>query len=86
MTQGMTQMMNGGMWAWMLLWALVGVAILTVAVVVTVRLVRGGHATGPGHPTRSAQTESADEVLRRRYANGEIDEDEYLKRRSGLDM
>lgn len=81
MTLIMTQMMHGGMWAWMLLWALVALAILVLAVVATIRLVRRGPTVEP-----ESRTESAEEVLRRRYANGEIDEDEYLKRRSGLDI
>lgn len=77
----MTQMMHGGMWAWMLLGALVALAILVLAVVATIRLVRRGRAVEP-----EPRTESAEEVLRRRYASGEIGEDEYLKRRSGLDI
>lgn len=68
----------GGMMLWMLVWGLVGVALLVLAIVGVVWLVRRrdsrGHAVG----------ESPEEVLRRRYAAGEVDEDEYLRRRAGL--
>lgn len=72
-------MAMGGMMAWMMIWGLLGIALLVLAVVATVRLVR----RPPTSQLDTAQ-ESPDEVLRRRYAAGEIDEDEYLRRRAGL--
>jgi putative membrane protein len=42
-----------------------------------------------GHWTRHPvdnQVEPAKEILKRRYASGEIDEDEYLRRLSGIDQ
>lgn len=69
----------GGMMAWMVIWGLVGIALLVLAVVGVVRLLRG-----PGVDRRGAERESPEEVLRRRYASGELDEDEYLRRLSGL--
>ncbi|GAA3137524.1 hypothetical protein GCM10010530_67120 [Kribbella aluminosa] len=62
-----------------LLWALVAVAILVLAAATTIWLVRR-----PTTAEREPRTESPEEVLRRRYAEGEIDEDEYLKRQAGL--
>lgn len=72
-------MAMGGMMAWMMIWGLLGIALLVLAIVATVRLVRR-----PPTNQHDAAIESADEVLRRRYAAGEIDEDEYLQRRAGL--
>lgn len=74
--------MMGGMGAWMLLWVLVGIAILVLAVVGIVWLVRGSSSSSPASP--ASTRESPDEVLSRRYAAGEIDDEEYARRRSGL--
>lgn len=73
--------MMGGMGLWMLLWALVGIAVVALAVLGIVWLVRRTDSSRPVPPT---QSESAEDVLRRRYAAGEIDEDEYVRRRAGL--
>lgn len=73
-------MMHGAMGAWMLLWAGVAVAIIVLAVVTTLKLVRRPSGTGEQPPG----TETPEEILRRRYAAGEIDEEEYLRRQSGL--
>lgn len=77
----MNGMAMGGMMVWMAIWGLLGIALLVLAIVGTVRLVR--------RPTRdqrdsTSTVESPEEVLRRRYAGGEIDEEEYLQRRAGL--
>jgi putative membrane protein len=69
----------GGMMLWMLIWGLVGLALLVLTVVGIVWLVRRG--TGSNQP---APPESPEEILRRRYAAGELDEDEYFRRRAGL--
>lgn len=69
----------GGMMLGMLIWGLVGVALLVLAVVGIVWLVRSSDSGK--QPPRG---ESPEEILSRRYASGEIDEDEYLRRRSGL--
>ena len=73
--------MNGmdGMMAWMLIWGVVGLAVLVLSVVGIVWLVRRGGASQQ-LPDRN----SPEEILRRRYAAGELDEDEYLRRRAGL--
>ncbi|MBA2530572.1 MAG: SHOCT domain-containing protein [Nocardioidaceae bacterium] len=69
----------GGMMLWMLVWGLVGLALLALTVVGIVWLVRRGNGTN-----RLSPPESPDEILSRRYAAGELDEDEYLRRRAGL--
>ncbi len=73
--------MMGGMGLWMLFWALVGLAVLVLAVVAIIWLVRRTDTPRPG-PTTGRET--PEELLRRRYAAGEIDEDEYERRRAGL--
>ena len=65
----------GWMMAWMLIWLLVVIALVAVAVFAVVRF------SGP----RTKPRDEALNVLRRRYAAGELDEDEYRRRRSGLD-
>jgi len=70
----------GGMITWMLLWGLVGLALLGLAVVGIVTMVRGSDRGADRVP----RMESPDEILKRRYAAGEIGEDEFLTRRAGL--
>lgn len=70
----------GGMMMWMLLWGLVGLAVLGLAVVGIVTMVRRSDRDGDRVP----KVESPEEVLKRRYAAGEIDGDEFLTRRAGL--
>lgn len=78
---GMGNMM--GMGAWMVLWLLVGLALLGLAVAGIVWLVRrAGSGSGASHSTW--QRESPEDVLRRRYAAGEIDEEEFARRMSVL--
>lgn len=69
------------MMGWMALWALVAVALLALAVAGTVWLVRSTRSDASG-PHRGRPP--AEEILRSRYAAGEIDEDEFLQRRSSL--
>ena len=78
MMDGMEGM--GGMMMWMLLWGVVGLALIVFAVVGIVAMVRRGDRDRDRIPA----AESPDEVLKRRYAAGEIGEDEYLSRRAGL--
>lgn len=65
---------------WMVLWGLVGLAVIGFAIVGIVYMVRNGDRGGD----RVSRAESPDEVLKRRYAAGEIGEDEYLTKRAGL--
>ncbi len=74
-------MMMGGMGAWMVLWGLVGLAILALAMVGIIWLVR---RSAPSAASASWQRESADDILRRRYASGEIDEEQFHRRMSML--
>lgn len=64
----------GGMMACMLVWGLVGLALLVLVVVTIVWLLRGTVA-GARTPHDAAWQE-----LRRRYAAGEIDDDEFDRR------
>ncbi len=59
---------------WMVLW-------LAVLVAIIVGLVRwlGGAGGATGRPTRTAR-----EILDERYARGEIDREEYLKRKQDI--
>jgi putative membrane protein len=76
------------MWTWMSGWAWVGMtvmlvillALVVVATVVVVRLL--GSREQPGAGSRSVPR-SAMEILEERIASGEINEDEF-KRRRGL--
>ena len=69
-------MWNGPMMGWMWIWSLVGLAVLVLLVWLVVRLTGGGR-DGTG-------TSSARRILDDRYARGEIDEEEYRRRRAGL--
>jgi putative membrane protein len=64
--------MGIGMW---LFWIL-----LIVLVVVLVRVLAGG-----GSPAPPGQQDSPLEILKARYARGEIDEEEYRRRRQELE-
>lgn len=83
MTDGgmMAGSMMGGMGIWMLLWALVGIAVIALAVEGVASLLSKNDSS---RPATSPPGESAQELLRRRYAAGEIDEDEFHRRRSEL--
>lgn len=75
-------MMDGmaGMGMWMLLWGLLGVALLVLAVLSIVWLVRNlSRAPGGG-----GGVDPAEQELRRRYAAGQIDREEYQQRLGDL--
>jgi putative membrane protein len=74
--------MGGGMMMWMLLWGLVGLALIALAVVGIVWLVR---RTGENRSVPPPTQETPQDVLKRRYAAGEIEEEEYLRRQAGLE-
>lgn len=67
------------LWAVLILILLAVVAAGIIAVVVV--LGRAGRVAASGRPSPG---EEARDILRRRYAAGEIDEDEYLQRLSGI--
>lgn len=68
--------MTGAMWLGILLWVLVGVAVLALAAVGVVWLVR--HSDG-GHKEAPLSVDSAKEILQRRYESGDIDANEYRR-------
>ncbi|GAB3033813.1 hypothetical protein GCM10027052_09050 [Parafrigoribacterium mesophilum] len=68
------------MWPWMLIGALLSLAVVAALVVLIVWIARGGrfNAQFP------AGAGNARQILDERYARGDIDEDDYRKRRDGL--
>lgn len=69
-------MWNGPMMGWMWIWSLLGLVVLLGLVWLVFRLTerdRVGNAAS-----------SARRILDERYARGEIDEEEYHRRRAGL--
>lgn len=64
-------------WAWMGLMPLLWIALIALIVWAVVKLTQG-----PGKAPRG--TESAGEILDRRYAHGEIDSDTYRQMREHL--
>ncbi len=67
--------MMGSMGWWMVLWWAAGIVVL----VLVVRLVAGG---ARGFPSRGDET--PEQILKRRYARGEIERDEYQRRLEDL--
>ncbi|MEQ1760083.1 MAG: SHOCT domain-containing protein [Vicinamibacterales bacterium] len=65
----------GPMGGWMVLWWAVGLVVL----VLVVRMATG---TTGGFSTRGDDT--PEQILKRRYAKGELDRDEYLRRLDDL--
>ncbi|MGE3507333.1 MAG: SHOCT domain-containing protein [Vicinamibacterales bacterium] len=67
--------MWGSMGWWMVLWSVAGLIVL----VLLVRLVAG---SGGGFPMRGDET--PEQILKRRYAKGEIEREEYQRRLEDL--
>ncbi len=76
-------MMGGGMagmgFVW-LFWGVFGLLLIILAVLAIVWLARSLHG-GPG-----TSRDDAEQVLRREYASGRIDQDEYQRRRAHLEV
>lgn len=70
------QMMSGWMGSWMVLWAVLALALVVLAVVATIWLVR--------HLTSNENGSEARQSLERRYADGDIDREEFRQRREDL--
>ncbi len=68
------------MWPWILIGALVLLAGLVALVLFIVKMARAESFTSRSHPLPN----TAKQILDERYARGEIDDDEYRKRREGL--
>ena len=75
---------DGGPGPWILFFPLIWAAVVIGVVTVLRRTVWRGRGRGrPGGPVPDGQSPIA--VLGRRFASGEIDEDEYWRRLSVLD-
>lgn len=70
------------MWLWMLIPLVLVIALLIAALWGVTRLM-GSQQGGQG--SRSSTRMTPEEVLKRRYASGEIDEQTYLKMREQLE-
>ncbi len=73
--------MNGWGSAMMLVWLLIGIGVLGIVVWFATRW-RGG---SPPAPTSAPSTKPAQDLLDDRFALGEIDVDEYQRRRDALE-
>jgi putative membrane protein len=71
----------GGMGAWIVLWSVLGLVLLVAGGVAVARML--GTRRGSDQPqvraSESAAVTEAKDVLRRRYARGEISREEYLQ-------
>ena len=72
-------MMGGGMW---LFSSLIGITILGLLIWGAVLVVRGIASSGGGEPGRGA--DSALEILKKRYARGEINKEEFEEKKKDL--
>lgn len=70
--------MNGWGWAWMSVWMVIAVAAV---VAIVIALGRGPHVG-----ERGGKDVDALDVLRRRFASGEINEEEFERRRTHLEQ
>jgi len=76
--------MMAGMGLWMLLLVVTLLAILVLAVLGGVGLFRQLRQGGPNRSSMPSDEDNARELLRRRYAAGEIDDEEYERRLTAL--
>ena len=79
-------MWEGGWHGWVM-GPLMMIAFLVIAVIVVVLIVRwlGGAGHGEIHSPHASSGKSPLDILRDRFASGEIDEEEFEKRRRLLD-
>jgi putative membrane protein len=73
-------MMNGWMYGWMWIWPLLVLAGLLLLIYAVVRLAQGS----PPVPGGTQRGSSAQRILDERFARGEIEEDDYRRRRAEL--
>ncbi len=81
---GHGHMWDGGGW-WMFLgplWMIIVIGLLIAGIVVLVRWLGGGPVIGGHGPAASSR---ALDILKERFARGEIDEEEFEKRRRLLE-
>ncbi|MGP3921062.1 SHOCT domain-containing protein [Nonomuraea sp. 10N515B] len=74
----------GGTGAWTAFWAILVLAVLALAVAATMWVVRSLTARDQGRPPLPPEDRAWAE-LRRRYAAGEIDREEFLERKVDLE-
>jgi len=79
-TGGDDGMMDGGMWSW-LLWSVLFLVFVAAIVVGSVLLTRTLWSRGSERPSAR---DAALDILKQRFARGEIDRDEFEERRRGL--
>ena len=74
-------MLSGGAGAWMILWIILGVAVVAAAGVVVARALGRRQEPVPPQlpPAESPAVREAKDALKMRYARGEIDREEYLQ-------
>ncbi len=72
---------SGGIGAWMILWIILGLAVVVTAGVVVARALGAGRKHEPPQvpPAESPAVREAKDTLKMRYARGEIDREEYLQ-------
>lgn len=68
---------DGGHMAWMGLWWLIGIAALLACVWIVLRAAAASSSAGP-------HTESPEQILKQRYARGEVDREEFQQRLNDL--
>ena len=74
-------MTGGGMGAWMVLWIVLGLAVVVAGGIVVARALTARREPGPPaiSPDDSAAVRDARDALKLRYAHGEISREEYLQ-------
>lgn len=76
--------MGGWSMGWALgVWSLLAIALLVFVVVATVRLLTPRN--GPFRSTAPDELERAQGILAERYARGELNEDEFRRRRDAIE-
>ncbi len=77
----MDGMMDGGMWSWFV-WIVLFLVVLAAVVIASIFVARSRWKRGDG--STSSRPNAALDILKERYARGEIDRDEYEERRRTL--
>jgi putative membrane protein len=73
--------MTGAMGGWLILWTLLALALVVIGGIVTARVLSTRHRVEPPQLPAgdSPAVREAKDVLRLRYAHGEISREEYLQ-------
>lgn len=77
--------MWGGGWSGMFFGPVMMIALIALAVAVVVLMVRWLGGTGGAAPPPAAPGRTPLDILKERFARGEIDEEEYTRRRRTLE-